>query len=237
MHALRTTNRFYRLPAWVHWPVATLMFGIGVAPWFAAFYWPYVLFLSPVLLSWHLFGTTPLMTLTGIYRSFSPGLFGLRLGPRVIDLHNGSLFDDLFAERTSPVRSPRREALIDLFRGLLAAADDVRDGSIPPDVKIRGALTFFNERSAEKLGFTVEKLNLLDAIGAIMGLFDRTIRLSLRRGRLSFPHFSDFKLKSTTGEELVSNMGNIERLVARLEGAPDRGSSQGGPASLAQEPM
>jgi hypothetical protein len=173
------------------------------------------------------------MMLTGVYRSFSPGLFGLRLGPRVVDLHNGSLFDDLFAERAerTGMLSPRREAMIDLFRGLLVAAEDIRDGSIPRDAKIRGALLFFNERTAGDLGFTVRRLSVLDALGAVAGLFDRTIRLSLKRGRLSFPHFSDFKLASITGEELVANSEKIGRLVERLEGVQaSRQAARGEPA-------
>ena len=214
------THRFYRLPSWIQWSVAVLLFAAAIAPWVAAFYWPLILVAFPLLVSWHLFSAAPMMTLLGLYRYFSPCLLGLRLGPRLMDLHIGTLFDDVFGHRNAPQHAEHRETILCVFRGLLAITEDVRDGRIPREIKIRGMLLYFNARNMKSLGFTVDMMGVVDRLVVAFGFVQMAIRTSIKSRRFSLPRFREFKLASTTGEKLLAHSGDIELIVSGLEGPP-----------------
>lgn len=218
MDELRAAGHpFYRLPPWIQWPVAGLLFGAALAPWVVVFIWPVTLVAFPLIVSWHLFWATPMMTLLGAYRYFSPCLMGVRLGPRLMDLHNGTLFDDLFDRRNAPGNARHRETIHCFMRGLLVIADDIRGGRIPREVKIHGMLLYFNARNASALGFTVDSIGVVDRIVVAVGYVHMAIRSSVKDGRLTLPHFHEFKRASITGETLLAHAADIGRVVSGLD--------------------
>ncbi|TNF23821.1 MAG: hypothetical protein EP314_08740, partial [Bacteroidetes bacterium] len=83
------------------------------------------------------FTLTPIFTLTGGYRYYSPLLLGYLPNDKLIDLHSGTSFDYLFVMAGTPAGVPFRRKVMKLqLEGLLNLAERIERGEIPETVSI-----------------------------------------------------------------------------------------------------
>ncbi len=96
-------NEFYKQPKILQWIEAILLLLFGFLPAFLIFEKGYsqpifyLLFITYI--PFGQFAFTPLFTLIGVYKYYSPMLLGYMANDRQIDLHSGGSFDWLFVMR------------------------------------------------------------------------------------------------------------------------------------------
>ncbi len=203
-------NQFYRQPVFWQWTAALLLLFIGLLPALllieAGYARPgmYSLFLLYVPLSQ--FCVTPLFTLTGIYRYYSPMLLGYMPSGQRIELHSGSSFDYLFVMWGLKPGIAIRNTLLCLYiEGLLTLIDQIERKEIPDTVLIAGNTYFFNSRTARKLGFTVSRASWFHTLNILVNFIDIIWMYSLSRGKLSVPGLLNVEQLTITGSKLMSN--------------------------------
>ena len=221
-------NTFYQQHIALQWGVAIILAAIGFLPVMAItaqgifnpLYYLLILLYLPV----GQFSFTPIFALTGVYKYYSPMLLGYLPNDKVIDLHSGSSFDYLFVfvlgkgdgDPSVDKLSLRKRILAYHFMGLLNLIQRIEDGEIPDSVEVSGTSYFFNERTAQKLGFSLEAPTTFYRINLYANFIDIFWMYSLSQGRLTFPRLGDAKKITTTGRTLVTQKETIQRYVTML---------------------
>ncbi len=215
-------NIFYNQHIVVQWAVAIVLGIIGFLPalyiGFEGVNNPLVYLLFFIYLPLGQFCLTPIFRLTGMYRYYSPMLLGYAPSDKHIDLHNGTSFDYLFVfglQKDS--RSSLRARIMGFhFQGLLKIIDRIENEEIPESVLISGTSYFFNERTAKKLGFSIEPPSTFYRLNVYANFIDIFWMYSLAQGRLVFPAIRDVKKIETTGRTLVDHKDVIQRYAGFL---------------------
>lgn len=214
-------NPFYKLPIFLQWVLAILLFSGGTVLMLGFFlltqahllWWLTI----PVLASLFMFTTTPFLTLLGVYKYLSPMLLVYSPNHKLYDLHNGTSFDYLFLMRKVKAGSPARRLMLKYYlEGLLQIIQDLKSGKLPTELVISGSSYFFSERTAERLGFTIQKADSFVYFNSAFNLLDLTWMYSYAHGRFRFPKLSDIKKASISGEDLLKQEAYILRLKQAL---------------------
>ena len=160
---------------------------------------------------------TPLYTLTGRFRYFSPMLFATRRRDGGLDLHAGTLFDYVMRLRWSD-RGPcaARIVTVELLRGLYALAGSAEAGLLPPSAKISATSHFFGERTMRRFGFEVRQPGAGMVGNLLLAWMSIALRLSFTRGRLAFPDLRRVRQAVTTVDELAKHRDAIAHTLRRL---------------------
>ena len=175
------------------------------------------------------FFTAPVLYLIGHLRYYSPLLLVEGPTPALYRIHGGTSFDYFvhlrWADRGAPAR---RKTMRWYLQGLLAIADEVEAGKVPGSVRIVGTSYVFGERTARRLGFTVEPPDPAMRGGLMLNYLNLFWKYSFARGRLAFPNLKRIRQAATTGDELLRHRPRIQALLDRI--ARDR---DGAPAAAA----
>ena len=214
-------NIFYRQPAGIQWIEAILLAILGFYP---ALLISEVGFDEPILYGFFLlyiplgqFCVTPLLTLAGIYRYYSPMLLGYIPSTARIELHSGSSFDYLLTMLgTKPGNVLRNKLLGFYLEGLLALVNQVERGELPDSVQIEGNSYFFNTRTAQKMGFTLSSPSWFHRLNIVANFIDITWMYSLAKGRFAVPDLLNPKKVTITGRQLVAHKTALVTLYTAL---------------------
>jgi hypothetical protein len=214
-------NRFYQYPPFLKWSATLVLLMIALACMVVLVektfqnplnYLMFFLFVPVVQ-----FALTPIFTLTGAYRYYSPLLLGYFPNDKRIDLHTGGSFDYLFVMKGTPSGLVfRRKVMRYQLEGLLNLIERIRSGEVPETVAIEGTSYFFNERSIRKLGFEVQNPTLFYRINLFVNFIDLTWMYSLAKGRFTFPRLWEAKKVYITGAELVAQKDRIAGIYNHL---------------------
>jgi hypothetical protein len=219
-------NSFYRLPKFWQWLTAIIMAALALAAialWFVAIdVNPLFYFLLFVLVPIMQFLSTPILTITGVYRYQSPMLLVFNANDKIYDLHNGTTFDYLFLLRKPPRygKGLQVRILIHFLDGLLVIVDKIEREVLSKEVVIRGSSYFFSERTAHRLGFTVSPTSAYEKINILINYLDLLWMYSLAKGKLSFPNLGAIKTASISGSTLVEKKEALIRLKETLSQWP-----------------
>jgi hypothetical protein len=217
-------NPFYDLGWYIKWPVAI---GFPIAA-FAPLFWippglerafEAPLWVALVVTAVSVVGflpviqasITPICTLTGYYRYYSPMLLSFGSSGVSIGLHVGTWWDLAFLVGFTGPRSSR-QVLIALLDGLIAVADDVANGAIDPDTAITGTSYFFSERTLQRMGFQSMRPALFWRIILAFSIVDLSSQVSFLRGRLTVARVWRVRAATTTGAELLAHRDAIARI-------------------------
>lgn len=171
----------------------------------------------PIMASLYMFASTPLMVLMRVYKYLSPMVLVFSPNMKNYDLHNGTSFDYLFLMRKVKAGSAARKLLLTYyFEGLLHIIDEIKAGRLPESLVISGSSYFFSTRTAEKIGFTVEKAGSFVYLNSLFNILDLTWMYSYAHGRFRLPNLSAIKKASITGEDLLKQEARILKLKDRL---------------------
>jgi hypothetical protein len=215
-------NNFYNLPKTMQWTTAMLLLIIGFLPALfiiergysqPIFYSLFILYI-PIAQ----FAYTPLFSLTGVYKYYSPMLLGYMANDKQIDLHSGSGFDYLIVMRKykSGVEL-RNKLLMYHIEGLLQLIQLIENKSIPETVNIVGTSYFFNDRTLSKIGFDVVNPSMLYRINLFVNFIDLTWMFSLSKGKFLIPKFWKATKASISGARLVESKKDIEDLYDKMK--------------------
>lgn len=216
---------FYEWLLWVQWPIAIVLF-VGVLLAMSGLFnalntlWgiPAVMLFVPVFF----FGTTPLMRLLGVYTYYSPLLLVFGASKNHYDLHNGTSFDYLIHMKWADrgVRA-NRKILAYYFEGLLNIIKELEAGALPMSLTISGTSYFFSDRTAERLGFRLEKPSLFYRLNLIFVFVELFWMYSYAHGQWRIPNVFAAKKAVISGADLVKQKDRIAAmhryLCERLE--------------------
>ena len=159
------------------------------------------------------FGFTPIFKLTGVYTYYSAFLIGYLPNKIQIDLHSGGSFDFLFVmSKYKSGFEMKRKTLFFQLEGLLEIIKQIENELIPETVEIVGTSFFFNDRTSQKLGFTVKKPSFFYVLNLFVNFIDIFWMYSVVNRKVSFPRIWDAKKITISGQKLVSSKNEIKRL-------------------------
>lgn len=176
----------------------------------------YIVFLLGIPFVQYLFA--PLFRVIKFYKYLTPMVLAIVYSKKNIEIHNGLTIDYLMNMKWED-RGPRAQKILWLnyFQAFLKLIEMVEDGIIPPDADIKGHSYFFNDRTAERFGFTVEPAKSFWKWNSVLNGLEITLLYSYSQGKFAIPKLTDVKTAATTGEKLASKKELIQGLANRFE--------------------
>lgn len=215
-------NNFYKQPKLFQWVEAILLLVIGFLPALVIIEKGnaqplfYLLFLIYVPIGQ--FAFTPLFSLTGVYKYYSPMLLGYMANDNQIDLHSGASFDYLFVMKKYKAGiEMRNKLLIYHLEGLINLIQLIENKSISEKVNIIGTSYFFNNRTLHRMGFEIENPSLFYRLNLFVNFIDLIWMYSLSQGKLSIPKIWNAKKASISGAKLIESKKRIEELYDKMK--------------------
>jgi hypothetical protein len=215
-------NEFYKQPKILKWIEAILLLLFGFLPAFLiiekGYSQPifYLLFITYVPLGQ--FAFTPLFTLIGVYKYYSPMLLGYMANDRQIDLHSGGSFDYLFVMRRYRAGIEIRYKLLFYhIEGLIKIIELIEKKSIPETVSIVGTSYFFNDRTLSKMGFEIVNPSIFYRLNLFINFIDLIWMYSLSQGKLSIPKLWNAKKAIISGAKLIESKMIIQDLYDKMK--------------------
>jgi hypothetical protein len=209
-------NPFYKQPILLQWIEAILICLLFFLPALSIIEWGYTnpiyFLLFPIYLPLGQFGTTPLFRLLGIYKYYSPMLLGYMSNNQQIDLHSGGSFDYLFVFAFPGYKnvSIKNRILCYHLEGLLQLINLIERREIPNNVVISGTTYFINERTIQKLGFSLDDSKLFYKLNLFMNIIDLFWMYSLSQGTIALPRIWKSKTIKIIGNDLVASKEKIQ---------------------------
>lgn len=214
-------NKFYNFPTLLQWIISLLLMIVGMLLFTTVMKvtLPYgVLLLFPVVLPLAHFALTPLLTLLGMYKYYSPLLLVYSPNRIKYDIHMGTSFDYIWVMRWSDRGLKARKKIWSYFlEGLVKIAEDIEAGKLPDTVKVEGTSYFFSVQTAQRLGFSLESPSLAYRFNLIINYVDLWWMYSFAQNRLAFPKVFDARKAVISGKDLLAQKPYFEQLIDRLQ--------------------
>ncbi len=211
-------KRFYSYPLSVQWAIALLLFVGGVGALAPLFLKPYGLLVLPLIAPLLNLVTVPFFRLIGYYKYLNPYVISTEQTDKTYDLHNVFTFDYLvnftWADRGKPVQMT---LLLHYFKALETIIQRIEKEELNSNVLIVGHSYFFNDRTAEKLGFKVKKAGAFWIFNSCLQFIELSYLYSFSQGRWAFPAFWKVKRAEIHGHDLVKKKLYIQNLITKLE--------------------
>jgi hypothetical protein len=209
-------KNFYALPKAVQWILAILLFVGGFLSVIPLMLKPYGLLLVPLFAPFFNLVSVPFFRLIGYYKYLNPYVLSTVQTDKHYDLHNIFTFDYLvnfkWSDRGMYVQ---RTLMAHYFKALLTIIERIEKKELSPEVVVVGHSYFFNDRTAERLGFTVTKAASFWIINSVLQFIELTYLYSFSQGKLAIPKFWKVKRAEITGKDLLLKKAVLEELVKR----------------------
>ncbi len=210
-------GRFYDLPKFVQWLIAILLMLIGFLPMMPIMAKPYGLLFLPILAPIFNLVSVPFFRLIGYYKYLTPLVLSTVQTDKEYDLHNVFTFDYLvnfkWADRGIKVQ---KMLLQHYFKALLVIIERIETGQLSPEVTIVGHSYFFNDRTAQKLGFTISKASSFWVINSCLQFIELTYLYAFSQGKWTFPKFWKVQRAEISGTDLLAKKNFLAGLVKKL---------------------
>ena len=215
-------NDFYKQPKILQWIEAILLLLFGFLPALSIiekghsqpiFYLLFIIYVPIGQLAF-----TPIFSLIGVYKYYSPMLLGYMANDRQIDLHNGGSFDYLFVMRRYRAGIEiRYKLLLYHIEGLIKIIELIEKKSIPETVSIVGTSYFFNDRTLSKMGFEIVNPSIFYRLNLFINFIDLIWMYSLSQGKLSIPKLWNAKKAIISGAKLIESKMIIQDLYDKMK--------------------
>ncbi|MEZ5056273.1 MAG: hypothetical protein R2879_04475 [Saprospiraceae bacterium] len=177
---------------------------------------PYGLLIVPTFAPIFNLVSVPFFRLIGYYKYLNPYVLSTVQTDKHYDLHNIFTFDYLvnfkWSDRGMYVQ---RTLMAHYFKALLTIIERIEKKELPPDVVIVGHSYFFNERTAERLGFAISRASSFWIINSVLQFIELTYLYSFSQGKWAIPKFWKVKRAEITGKDLLLKKDVLEELVKR----------------------
>jgi len=177
----------------------------------------YGLFLLPILAPFFNLISVPFFRLIGYYKYLNPYVLSTVQTDKQYDLHNIFTFDYLVNFKWSNRgKYAQRILLGHYFKALITIIERIENKQLSPEVKIVGHSYFFNNRTAEKLGFTISNASTFWIFNSAFQFIELTYLYSFSKGKLTIPKFWKVKRAEITGNDLVNKKEILEELIRKI---------------------
>jgi len=208
---------FYDLPKHIQWTISLILIVSGFWIITPLLTMSYGLLLLPIIAPLINFITVPFLRLIGYYKYLNPYVISTVQSDKHYDLHNIFTFDYFVNFKWSNRgKQAQRILLGHYFKALLTIIERIENEELSPEVKIVGHSYFFNNRTAEKLGFTISKASFFWKFNSAIQFIELTYLYSFSKGKWALPQFWKVKRAEITGGELVKRKEILEELVVKI---------------------
>ena len=208
---------YYELPILVQWIIAIILIVGGLGVIMPLMRKSYSLLLLPILAPYFNLVSVPFFRLIGFYKYLNPYVISTVQTDKHYDLHNVFTFDYLVNFRWSDRGKYVQKTLLGhYFKALLTIIERIEHNQLSPEVKIVGHSYFFNERTAEKLGFTISKASTFWVCNSLLQFIELSCLYSFSRGKWAMPKLWKVKRAEISGSDLVAKKEILEKLVSRI---------------------
>ena len=205
---------FYEAPKAIQWIAAIILMLCGVVLVVPIMLLPYGLLFLPVIAPLLNLVSVPFCRLIGYYKYLNPYVLSTVQNDIKYDLHNIFTFDYLLNFRWKDRgRIAQKTLLVHYFKAILTIIERIENEQLSPEVKIIGNSYFFNNRTAEKLGFTISKASAFWVINSALQFIELSYLYSFSKGKWAMPKFWKVKQAEIIGRDLVERKSTIEALV------------------------
>ncbi len=208
---------FYESPKIVQWIASVLLLLCGFALMVTIMDLSYGLVLLPFLAPLLNLATVPFFRLIGYYKYLNPFVLSTVQNDEKYDLHNIFTFDYLLNFKWSDRgRKVQKTLLEHYFKALLTIIERIENEQLSPNVKIIGNSYFFNNRTAEKLGFTISKASAFWIFNSVLQFVELSYLYSFSQGKWAMPKFWKVMQAEIVGHDLVAKKETIVGLVQKI---------------------
>ena len=181
---------FYELPKFVQWVIATILIVVGIGAIIPFLAKSYTFLLVPIIAPILNFVSVPFFRLIGYYKYLNPYVLSTVQTDKHYDLHNIFTFDYFVNFKWSDRGVTVQKTLLNsYFKALITIIERIETKQLSPEVKIVGHSYFFNNRTAEKLGFKVSKASLFWTLNSIFQFIELTYLYSFSKGKIEYQNF------------------------------------------------
>ena len=152
---------------------------------------------------------------------YSPMLLGIRSKKKGnIEIHNGTVIN-YFLSRKSIRKGIqwKKQLLHHYIQGLLEIIDQIEQKKIDESVQIIGTSYFFNQRTAERIGFTVVKVDLRKKVQFVVSYLDFLWMNYIANPKHFFPKMKNLVSIKITAQELLKNKIILQKISDNLKNA------------------
>ena len=202
------------------WTTAIILTVIGLSLSYLIFnsiYFPYSLLLIPIIKPIGHFAIAPLLRLVGWLHYYSP-MFIVIKSNRTLEMHNGTAFDYLLNMRWRQKGVPaKKKIMLYYLNGLMQIIKEIESKKLPHEINVIGVSYFFNQKTATKIGFTIERVGIVRRLLFFVDYVNLFFMYSYSRGRLTFPNVLKVKKVKISGEKLLNSKDIINRLIQLIQ--------------------
>ena len=210
-------KNFYEMPKTAQWIIAIILMIVGFGLIMPFFMQSYGLLLLPILAPFFNFVSVPFFRLIGYFKYLNPYVLSTVQTEKQYDLHNVFTFDYFVNFKWSDRgKYAQRVLLAHYFMALLTIIERIENEQLSPEVQIVGHSYFFNDRTAEKLGFTISKASSFWIINSAVQFIELSYLYSFSKGMWSMPKFWKVKRAEITGSDLVTKKETLVGLVQKI---------------------
>lgn len=216
----KNIRKIYTFPITLQWIFAIIfsIAGILISVLILSFvYFPLWLLAIPVIKTIGHFSIAPLMRLTGFLNYYSPMLLVVRTAYNKWELHNGTTFDYILNMKWKQKGAiASKFIMINYLKGLLKIINEIEEKKISNEITILGISYIINKKTAERLGFTVERPNIYRRILFVIDYFTLFLMYSFSKGKIAFPNVFKVKKMKISGSRLVASKEIIKQVMALI---------------------
>ena len=142
-----------------------------------------------------------------------------------ITIHGGTLFDYYFVlNKDDNGKSRKNFILLEYLNGILEL---IESNNEKPNLEITGTSYILNQRTANKIGFEVQKTNVTQLIILILNYPNLVFTKSFANKKLSLPNLKNIKTYKSNIRKLERNKQRISKIRDILQSTiANSGSSQ-----------
>ncbi|MCK0158234.1 hypothetical protein MWU65_13650 [Cellulophaga sp. F20128] len=163
------------------------------------------------------FFDTPSLKKSGGLIYYSPLFLSEKPKNGLIKIHGGTLFDYVFVIDLKLNGKQRTNFIIQQYlEGLLNLIEEKENNNCE-NINVRGTSYIINDRTAQRMGFTIVKTDYIQKLILIYNYFNVLIAYSIAKGKLSFPNLNETKTFVTTLNDLIERKEFIGTLNEKLK--------------------
>lgn len=212
-------KQFYKLHIVWQWMISILLIIVGFIVMLPIILKPtYGLLFLPLLAPLLNLVSVPFLRLIGYYKYLNPYVVSTIQNNEEYDLHNIFTFDYLvnfsWEDRG---KSAQLTLLLHYIKALLTIIERIENQELKSSVKVIGHSYFFNDKTAQKLGFSVYKASFFWKANSCLQFIELSYLYSFSQGKWAIPKFWDVKRAEITGYDLLQQKETLFNLASRLQ--------------------
>ena len=215
---MKNIRKIYTFPKTVQWIIAIVLSVTGILfslLLLSLIYFPLWLVIIPIVKTISHFAISPLLRLSGLLNYYSPMLLVIKSKTQEWELHNGTTFDYILNMKWKQRgRNASKFIMINYLNGLLKIINEIEEKKSKDEITILGISYIINKKTAERLGFTVEKPSIFRRILFLIDYFTLFLMYSFSQGKVAFPNILKVKKMKISGSKLVASKQQIIRTLA-----------------------